>query len=234
MARQYKLSIGEFKRRVLQGVARAVREGVGVLYSTTEDEFAELMCSAPESPIAHHDLAEARHQRSSGLRQQPLTQGYVEFMSAGLLTLSEKLLGLKDDNIESPQIRAKARQLEALTVRIRKVFGEVQQEHGEESPYLNALSRAQRSRADGPVSVTREMMEIPVTELVMNLMGSTRDVMEFVKRVTDALPNGSLTEEVILYTLERVSEDHDPPEVVEETRCAFQVVFGGLAGASRT
>ncbi len=231
MAEEYRLSIREFKRRVLEGVARAVREGVGVYYSTTEDEFAAREYSKPASLIVHDDPAEQRHLRSTALRQQPLTSAYVEFMATGLLSLSAKLLSLKDDNIESPQIRAKARQLEALTIRIRKLFGEVQQEHGEESPYLTALSLANARESDVPVSVTRQMMEAPVMALVINLMGGTPDVTEFVKRVVDALPEGPLTPEGVLGVVDKVAVDQDPPEVVDETRCALEVVYEGFGSA---
>ena len=228
MAEKYDLSIRAFKRRILEGVARAVREGVGVYYSTTEDEFAAREYSKPGSLIVHDDPAEQRHLRASALRQEPLTSSYVEFIATGLLRLSTNLLNLKDDKIESPQIRGKARQLEALAIRIRKVFGEVQQEHGEESPYLTELSLANIGTSDTPVSVTRRMMETPVMALVINLMGGAPDVTEFVKRVVDALPEGALTEEILLGTLDSVAVDHDPPEIVDETRCALQVVYGKL------
>ncbi|MBQ27241.1 MAG: hypothetical protein CMH81_03750 [Nitrospiraceae bacterium] len=229
VAEEYGLSVREFKRRVLEGVARAVREGVGVYYSTTEDEFATREYSKSAVLIVHDDSAGQRHFRSMTLRQQPLTSQYVEFMATGLLRLSTRLLSLKDEKIEGPQIRAKARQLEALAIRIRKVFGEVQREHGEESLYLNALSLVNVGEFDVSVPVTRQKIEVPLMELVMKLMGGAPDVMEFVKRVVDALPEGSLTEEVVLGTVENVAVDHDPPEIVDETRCAAQVVYGGLA-----
>ena len=228
MAEHYRLSVGEFKRRVLEGVARAVREGVGLYYSMTEDELAASEYSQPHSLIIHDDPAEQRHLRATALRRRPLTLAYVEHMTTGLLGLGTKLLNLKNDKIESPQIRAKARQLEALSICIRKVFGEVQQEHGEESPYLAALSLAKAGVSDSPVSVTRQMMEAPVMALVINLMGGTPDVTEFVKRVVDALPEGPLTEKVVLGIVDKVAVDHDPPEVVDETRCALEVVYGKL------
>ena len=177
---QHTLSVGEFKRRVLEGVARAVREGVGVYYSITEDDFAANEYSKPGSLIVRDDPAEQRHVRSSTLRQESLTSTYVEFMTTGLLKLSADLLGLKKENIESPQIRAKTRQLDALTLRIRKVFGEVQQEHGEESPYLMELSLAHARAPDVAFLVTRKTIKVPLIELMMNLMGSSPDVMEFV------------------------------------------------------
>ncbi|GEM_PF-5749402 len=228
MAKEYSLSVGEFKRRVLESVARAVREGVGVYYSTTEDEFSAREYSKPNALIVHDDSSEQRHLRSMTLRQRPLTLEYVEFMATGLLRLSTGLLSLKDDKIEGPQIRAKARQLEALAIRIRKVFGAVQREHGEDSPYLNALSLENVGVCDVWGPVTRERIEVPLMELVRNLMGGTSDVVEFVKRVVDALPAGPLTEEEVLDTIENVSVDHDPPEIVDETRCAAQVVYEGL------
>ncbi len=228
MADSYDLSIREFKRRVLQGVARAVREGVGVYYSITEDEFSSREYSTPDSLLVHDDPAEQRHLRSTALRQQSLTAVYVEFMATGLLRLSTNLLSLKDDKIESPQIRAKARQLEALAIRVRKVFGEVQLEHGEESPYLTALSLANVGASEGLLAVTRQVMEVPVMELVMNLLGGAPDVTEFVKRVVNALPEGPLTEEIVLGAVDKVAVDHDPPEIVDETHCAMQVVYGKL------
>jgi hypothetical protein len=70
-------------------------------------------------------------------------------------------------------------------------------------------------------------------ELVMNLLGGAPDVTEFVKRVVDALPEGPLpegplTKEIVLGAVDKVAVDHDPPEIVDETRCAMQVVYGKL------
>ncbi len=231
MAENYSLSVSEFKRRVLEGVARAVREGVGVYYSTTEDEFAAREYAGDSSLCIKNDPAKQRHLQATALRRQLLTKGYVDFMTSGLHKLSKDLLRLREENIESPQIRAKARQLDALTIRIRKVFGEVQEEHGEKNNYLISLGFTNQEKNNKSSRVTRQIMEEPVTELVINLLGSTSDVIGFVQRVISVLPDGALTEEILFTALDSVTTDHDPPEVVDEIRCALQVVYEGFTQA---
>ena len=43
-----------------------------------------------------------------------------------------------------------------------------------------------------------------------------------------AFPEGSFTEEDTIAALDSVTLDHDPPEIIDETRCALQVVYGSL------
>ena len=51
VAEQYRLSVSEFIRRVLEGVVRAMREGVGIYDAATDDEFAARHYNRPRSMI---------------------------------------------------------------------------------------------------------------------------------------------------------------------------------------